>query len=843
MMILSSCENQEKNDLWPITAGVSDSLAAYRSKVLSEVQYTLHFNIPADKQQDISARAAISFNYQAEGRRSLYLDFKENAEKIKTLRINGFLTPAVPLKEHLLLDTALLKAGKNEITIDFIAGNGALNRRDDFLYTLFVPDRARTVFPCFDQPDLKAVFRLSLSIPRGWVAIANGSLRDSAIDGGVKTLIFAPTEKLPTYLFSFAAGAFRVAREPWRGKEIEFLFRERDPEKVAASIPAVFEQYKKYIAFYEQWTDMPYPFEKYGLVAIPDFQFGGMEHPGAILLKASALFLPREATEGQLNSRAQLLAHELAHMWFGDLVTMKWFNDVWMKEVFANFMADKATAAPGHGQAFALKFLTGHLPPAYAVDRTLGANPIRQPLNNLENAGTLYGSIIYDKAPVMMRQLEYLMGEEAFRAGVGTYLKTYAYGNASWPDLIGLLNKQTTADLPAWNMVWVNSPGRPVFDDSITYENGTIRDFYLMQKPETGEDRIWPQSFDIALHYEDHTDHIHIDDSLPKQQVIQAINRKKPVLIQFNASGMGYGVWPVDTAIFSRLFSLEDYVHRASAYISLYENMLNGRYIKAAELLDLFASGLERESAELNLRLITDYINTIYWEFLSPVVRKERSERLERQIWLAMQHQLKPNHKKILFECYQNIFETSRAQRRLYRIWKTEQPPAGIALTGDDYTALAFALRLRTDTPGILTEQLTRITDPDRRKRFEIIRPALSFDPAVRDAFFNGLSRKKNRSNESAVAAALGYLHHPLRQPDAERYLKKTLELLPEIQKTGDIFFPGHWLQASFSQYRSASAYQVVKDFLNRHTELQPNLKEKILQATDHLRRTQLPAR
>src|ERR1700694_439895 len=180
-------------------------------------------------------------------------------------------------------------------------------------------------------------------------------------------------------------------------------------------------------------------------------------------------------------------------MWFGDLGTMQWFNDVWMKEVFANFMADKITqGSPGAGN-YELKFLTTHFPRAYAVDRTAGANPIPQPLDNTQEAGTLYGAIIYDKAPVMMRQLERLMGAGAFRDGLRAYLKKYSFGNATWPDLIGLLAARTTADLQAWNRVWVNTPGRPLVSYVLQQQDPKIRSLTLTQQGEYQPGYMLPQ--------------------------------------------------------------------------------------------------------------------------------------------------------------------------------------------------------------------------------------------------------------------------------------------------------------------------------------------------------------
>ena len=320
-------------------------------------------------------------------------------------------------------------------------------------------------------------------------------------------------DQLSTYLFAFAAGKFKKYSDvvSLNGKNADFLYRETDKAKIDLSLPAIFRVSAAALRYYEDWTGIAYPFQKFGFVAIPDFQFGGMEHPGAIQYKAASLFLDGGATKDQFNARNNLIAHETAHMWFGDMVTMDWFTDVWMKEVFANFMADKSAGESGGRDAYALKFLIDHFPAAYAVDRTAGANPIRQPLDNLKDAGTLYGNIIYHKAPVMMQQLESLMGKAEFQMGVQEYLRQFAGSNASWPDLIRIMDKHTPADLQRWNKVWVNESGRPVIDYAVTYKHDKIRRLEMTQRSEYGKDRVWPQTFAVSLFYKDTVRVIHAE--------------------------------------------------------------------------------------------------------------------------------------------------------------------------------------------------------------------------------------------------------------------------------------------------------------------------------------------
>jgi aminopeptidase N len=227
--------------------------------------------------------------------------------------------------------------GANTIAVDFVAGDASLNRTAEFMYTLFVPARARLAFPCFDQPDLKARYTLSLEIPAAWEALANGAetARES-IAGDRTRLRFAQTQPLPTYLFAFAAGKFMIETAERNGRTFRMFHRETDAEKVARNRDTIFDLHASSLAWLERYTGIPYPFGKFDFLLVPAFQFGGMEHAGAIFYNASGVLLDQSATQNQKLGRASVIAHETAHMWFGDLVTMRWFNDVWMKEVFGS---------------------------------------------------------------------------------------------------------------------------------------------------------------------------------------------------------------------------------------------------------------------------------------------------------------------------------------------------------------------------------------------------------------------------------------------------------------------------------------------------------------------------
>ena len=247
----------------------------------------------------------------------------------------------------------------------------------------------------------------------------------------------------------------------------------------------------------EEYTGIKYPFDKFDFVLIPSFQYGGMEHIGNIFYNADQLFLEESATKNQKLNRASLIAHETAHMWFGNLVTMKWFDDVWLKEVFANFMAAKIVHPSFPDINHDLGFMLKHHPSAYGEDRSGGTYPIQQKLDNLKNAGTLYGRIIYQKAPIVMRQLETMIGQTNMRNGLQEYLTRFSYDNAVWDDLIDILDRDTEIDLRQWSEAWVKEPGTPVVGSKMNLDDQKKIGPRLNQKNKRPVKNSGPQQVDI----------------------------------------------------------------------------------------------------------------------------------------------------------------------------------------------------------------------------------------------------------------------------------------------------------------------------------------------------------
>lgn len=835
LLLIACCEKKVKPSS-VLVEGVSKELGISRKNQISNVQYHLSFKIPEAKEDSIAAKLLLELTIH-DLDQALILDFKSDQKIPEASVVNGKKLPLDFDKEHLIIPVESLVLGNNKIEIEFIAGEMSLNRNDDYLYTLLVPDRARTLFPCFDQPDIKASYQLNITAPKNWKVLCGSPQTESIEKGDFIEYRYKESDKMSTYLFSFVAGKFDVAESKTTALPMSIYHQEKDSSKIQLSTSKIFNLHQQAVNYLEDYTGHAFPFQKLDYAAIYSHPYGGMEHTGAVQYRQSLLFLGESATLNQKLGRAKLIAHETAHMWFGNLVTMKWFNDVWLKEVFANFMADKIVNPEFKSVNHELSFFIDHYPAAYTVDRSKGANPIRQNLDNLNNAGSLYGSIIYHKAPIMMGQLEALVGEDNFREGIKEYIQLYQNDNANWNDLISILDKKTEIDLIKWSNVWVNSPGRPTITSEILYDEANkIKSFFIEQQAEDKSENIWPQVFNISLIYSDTTQIIEVGLTDKKIRLLGAEDLTKPDFIVYNSNGKGYGTFPLSKEVMELVPNIKDEISRASIYLNAYEKALNGK-VSIDQSLDIFQQGLVVEKNELVLSLLTDQIEHLFWMYLSEEEREERQNKIENILFSRLLAQEEASIKKTLFNSYLSLAYTGIAKDKLYEIWHKDLTISDLLLNQDDQTRIAMYLALyeHEKAKDILQEARTAIKDSNKLKRFNFLLPALSPEEVVRNSYFKSFRNLEMREKENWVLAASYYIHHPLRQKTAIESLKLSLTLLEEIQQTGDIFFPKGWLNSTIGLYSSYAAYSMVRGFLDANPDLNPQLRLKVLQATDDL--------
>lgn len=811
--------------------GLSQALANERVAILDSVCYNLHFSIPDSLTDSVKGEAEITFQLR-ERPQSLVLDFTNpDSSNLKVVNVGKEINPEVVIcNGHIVIPKQYLNKGENRMRLSFTSDSRTLNRNRDFLYTLNVPNKASKVFPCFDQPNIKATYTLNLSIPIRWNAVSNGSIASDSIANGKRNIAFHPSQKISTYLFAFAAGKFDKVEKTTNGMPVAIYYIQTDSLKVKKNMDAIYNQVAQSLKLMEEYTSIKYPFEKYDLVLIPSFQFGGMEHPGATYYKASKLLLDENPSLQDEMSRTNLIAHETAHMWFGDLVTMSWFNDVWLKEVFAGLFAEKITNPQYPEIDHNLLFMLSNYPRALSVDRTAGTHPIAQELENQDNAASLYGSIIYNKAPIAMRLLERKMGEEPFKQALREYLSHYSYGNATWADLLTMFQRQVKEDLGGWNQDWINGKGVPEIeilikkDDraAILAKNGGVAN---------------PQAFEINLLDSNSSNRIEFK-ALPGKIMTKSLSSETVALP--NSNGMAYAIFTGDIA--KQTYSASNLIQmtsleRASLLINQKELAIQKR-ITATGYCEFLLTFTHAEEVDILLQQSLKDIEYCFLQLLSAKERDTVVSKVEAILWDKMLAQEKPSEQLTVFKSLMRVATTKSMLSKMQTILDKNQINTHTKLSERDAMSLALelAFKIPAKSNSIINTQLKRIKSEELKAQLEFERESISWNNDTLNNLWQKLQKKENRMKEPWVSEALAYVHHPLRNEANLKMLIPALKILPEIKQTGDIFFPKSWADAVLWGYRSPKAKEQVNKLLQTNT-LSPDLKLKVMQSGDLLMR------
>jgi aminopeptidase N len=824
--------------------GISRALAAHRATQIADVRYTLHLDVT--RRDSALGQARIRFTRKQGG--DVIVDFRGLGYSGVTA--NG--APIRPIEEHghLVIPDAALRDGQNEVSLDFQAaiapaGASIIRVRDatdnaDYLYTLLVPADANQLFPCFDQPDIKARVTLTLVTPRGWTAVANGA-KTGVDSAAALTHHFAESDPISTYLVAFAAGPWSVRTAVVDGRSISLYARaSRAREVEADSLIAI---NARAIRWLERYTAQPFPFQKFDFLLAPAFPFGGMEHPGAVFYSEESFIFRERPTLSQLLGREATIYHEVAHQWFGDFATMRWFDDLWLKEGFATYLA-AVMQADLEPQANPWKtFYLRNKPAAYAVDASAGTTPVWQSLANLDQAKSNYGAIVYNKAPGILKQLNYLVGDTLFRDGLRRYLRTHPYGNATWEDLLGAVGEAANRPLGGWGASYIRRPGMPVLTQQVDVRDGMLARLAISQapaRPLSGPDP-WPARVEVLLGYADGTSQRIPVELKGLSTEVDVRGRRAPDYVFTNAGDFGYAIVHLDDRsmrwLEANVGSVHDDFLRAMLWGALWDQVRDAR-LAPARFVRAALRELPHESDEQIVPVLLGRVSRAVNAYLSPVERDRILPELERVLLAGANdatraYGIRKNH----LDSYVALAQSPAALRTLDGMLDSTNM-IGVPLRPPTRWGMVTTLIARgASTADVRLAAETRSDSSTEGRRRAFIAGAARPDSATKARYWTRYFGDRDL-NEDWVTGSLRAFDDPAHDELTRRYLLPALDSLPWIQRNRRIFFLGSWVSATLDGQRSASALAEVQRLLADRPDLAPDLREKILQASDELERT-----
>jgi aminopeptidase N len=862
----------------PAEPGVSHALAIARAARLSDLHYALSFEV-AQHTTTIPGRENLTFTDSGTG--DLALDYRDGT--ITLALLNGRPIATALQDGHLTLPDTALHPGQNSLQLAFTSQSAPAGKaftryedRDDhneYLYTLFVPMDASMAFPCFDQPDLKARFTLQVTAPAVWSVVANTAPTHTA---GSTSWTFPESRPISTYLFAFAAGPFEQLRGNAPGEPTLWV-RKSQLARTRTEAPQVQQMAARGIGYLSAYFAQPFPFPKYDLVLIPGFPFGGMEHAGETFLNEDGVLFRTAPTESDYFRRNILVLHETCHQWFGDLVTMRWFDDLWLKEGFAQYMAYKALADLEPAQNPWKHFYEEIKPTAYGIDETQGTTPIFQNIANLRDAKSAYGAIVYQKAPAVLKQLNFFLGEEIFRNGLRLYLRDHAYANAQWSDLVDAFEKASIQlgqkrDVQTWAKAWILQRGMPQVTVRYECANNHITTLTLHQQDVLPDRLLWPLSNELLLGYPDFPDksassateklqNIQVRWTTATYNVAEAAGRPCPNFVFANAGDFAYGRFLLDESSASVATSLLDptYLKQGSTLFTsmagqtdpLLRTMLWGALwdnvhvaqSSPASYVQLALKDLPTEADESLARIQGGRIATALHAYMSSKGRALYTPQIEATAAKRMIAAPTLGLRIVSFRTFTAIAETPASRTQIKALLASSLTIRGMPLKpldrwnlighliamNDPDAATLFAEEKATDHSGegqkyaYAVEAGTPSAAIKARYFDDYLTPP-SAPTARQEDWLSQSLRPFNSWNQSDLTAA---------------YLTRALNALPEIKRSRKIFFLGAWLGAFIDGQHSPEAQAAVHQWLAAN-QMDPDLRLKVLEVSDALDRTVL---
>ncbi|MFD4632875.1 aminopeptidase N [Streptomyces sp. NPDC058284] len=595
--------------------------AQQRAKLLTVDSYEVDLDL-SGAQEGGTYRSVTTVRFDsAEAGAETFVDLV--APAVHEAVLNGHALDVASVFRDSRIALTHLREGRNELRVvadcEYTNTGEGLHRFVDpvdqqaYLYTQFeVPD-ARRVFASFEQPDLKATFRFTVKAPSGWTVISNSPTPEPKDD----VWSFEPTPRMSTYVTALIAGPYHSVHSSYEGpggQSVPLGIYCRPSLAEFLDADAIFEVTRQGFDWFQEKFDYAYPFAKYDQLFVPEFNAGAMENAGAVTIRDQYVFRSK-VTDAAYEVRAATILHELAHMWFGDLVTMEWWNDLWLNESFATYAEAACQAyAPGSKWPHSWTTFANSMKTwAYRQDQLPSTHPIMADIRDLDDVLVNFDGITYAKGASVLKQLVAYVGEDEFFQGVQAYFKRHAFGNTRLSDLLGALEETSGRDLKTWSKKWLETAGinvlRPVVDVDTS---GVITSFAVKQEapalPEgaKGEPTLRPHRIAIGLYDLDEasgkllrTDRVELDVDGELTAVDALVGKRRPAVILLNDDDLSYAKVRLDSEslafVTDHIGDFDASLPRALCWASAWD-MTRDAELPTREYLNLVLSGIGKES-------------------------------------------------------------------------------------------------------------------------------------------------------------------------------------------------------------------------------------------------------
>lgn len=625
--------------------------AIERSSLVATHSYQIVVDVTGS---DTTFRSTTTIEFDATEGSATFLDAITST--VHSITVNGESIPVSAADGTRISLTNL--AAHNIVVIDadmFYTNTGeGLHRFVDpvdgkvYLYSQFeVPD-SRRVFAVFEQPDLKATFQFTVKAPADWSVVSNSPSPTPVVDGLAATHTFPPTQRISSYITALIAGPYvSVTSELTSidGRTIPLGIYVRESLAEFVDSDYIFDITRKGFAYFENAFGVAYPFEKYDQLFVPEFNAGAMENAGAVTFTEVYVFRSK-VTDAIRERRVVTILHELAHMWFGDLVTMKWWNDLWLNESFAEWASTIATAEATEWTEAWTTFQAMEKSWAYRQDQLPSTHPIMAAINDLEDVQVNFDGITYAKGGSVLKQLFAWVGREAFFAGVSEYFRKHAWGNTELSDLMVELEAASGRDLSTWTTAWLETAGvNTLRPDVVCDEDGVITSFAVIQTANPDYPTIRPHRLAIGVYHESggrlvRNHRVELDVDGERTEVPELAGRHRGDLILLNDDDLAYAKIRLDddslrTAI-GALSTIADPLARSLVWGSTWDATRDAE-MSARDYTELVLANISAETESTTVRTLLAQLSTTVRLYSDPDTRTSVLRNTADALWALAQ--------------------------------------------------------------------------------------------------------------------------------------------------------------------------------------------------------------